>query len=68
VNQSDIEHFSARALSEREAARRAFDPRAVAAHKELAERYEAVVRAYAELDRATMGRSSAPARAGAAIR
>lgn len=50
----DIEYFAGRARQERDAAARAVNARAASLHAELAERYDAVAKAYAALDRTRM--------------
>jgi len=56
----DAKYFAERARQERRAAREAADTKAAAMHAELADRYEAVVEAFAALDRARMGHGPGP--------
>ena len=49
MSEVDLNFYSRRAAEERQAAQAARDPRAAHSHAKLAERYEAVVRAYRPL-------------------
>ena len=55
MSKEDIERFTARSRQERAAAARAADTEAARRHAELADRYDAVARAYAALDRPATG-------------
>ena len=55
MDAEDAKYFAERAREERRAASDAADAKAAAMHAELADRYEAVVDAFAALDRARMG-------------
>lgn len=54
MNSEDAAYFAERSRQERIAAGAAPDPRIAATHAELADRYQAVVDAFAALDRARM--------------
>lgn len=55
MSNEEIRRFAARSQEERSRAMRTPDPEAAARHIELAERYDAVARAFAALDRTRMG-------------
>jgi hypothetical protein len=53
MSQADVDHFRRRALEERAHAASAGDAHVAKAHAELAEKYDAVAAAYAELTKRT---------------
>ena len=57
VEHRDLDYFAERARQERRAAGASADPRVAALHLDLADRYDAVISAYAGLDRARMRQS-----------
>jgi hypothetical protein len=57
MSNEEIQRFAQRSQEERSRAMRTPDPEAAARHIELAERYDAVAKAFAAIDRTRMGQA-----------